>query len=170
MQQPEINLIIIIAAQIILTIIITKTFLSSSDKKEFATKTIIIIIILLGLSLAFIAAHNKPTPIPEQTKIQSTINNLQESSRTQKAIPQSQSIEKDQKAPSESQEPSPSETQENTTQEIINKIESKKKYIIVSNQYAQTLNSFLETHCYKKVATTPDGNLYEYQRPQFGFR
>lgn len=169
MQQPEINLIIIIAAQIILTIIITKTFLSSSDKKEFATKTIIIIIILLGLSLAFIAAHNKPAPIPEQKPIQSTINNLQESSRTQKAIPQSQNTEKDKKDPSENQQPSPSEPQKNTTQEIINKIEKREKYIIITNQYAQTLNTFLETHDYKKVATTPDGNLYEYQRPHFGW-
>ena len=164
MQQPEINLIIIIAAQIILTIIITRTFLSSSDKKEFAPKTIIIIIILLGLSLAFITTQNKPTPIPEQKPIQSTINNLQKSSRTQKVIPQDQNSEKGKKDPSKSQQPSPSEAQKNTTQEIIDKIQSKEEYIIVSNQYAQTMNSFLETHDYKKVATTPDGNLYEYQR------
>lgn len=142
MQQTEINqLLIIIAVQIILTIIITKTFLSSSDKKEFATKTIIIIIILLGLSLAFITTQNKPTPIPEQKPIQSTLNKLQESSRTQKAIPQSQNTEKDQKTPSEGQEPSPSEAQKNITQEIIDKIQSKEKYIIVSNQYAQTVNN-----------------------------
>ena len=131
---------------------------------------LLIIIILFGLTLMLITIQSKGHHTPKQEPVQSALSSLQKSDYTQKAIPQSQSIEKDQKAPSESQEPSPSETQENTTQEIINKIESKKKYIIVSNQYAQTLNSFLETHCYKKVATTPDGNLYEYQRPQFGFR
>lgn len=131
---------------------------------------LLIIIILFGLTLMLITIQSKGHHTPKQEPVQSTINNLQKSSRNQKAITQEQNTEKDQKAPSESQEPSPSEPQKNTTQEIINKIEKKEKYIIVSNQYAQTLNSFLETHCYKKVATTPDGNLYEYQRPQFGFR
>lgn len=170
MQQTEINqLLIIIVAQIILAIIITKTGLFSSDKKESVTKTIIIIIILFGLSLTLATIQNKSFPTSKQAPIQSVLSSMQESDCTQKEPPQ-ENIEKDKKTPSENQQPSPSETQKNTTQEIINKIESKKKYIIVSNQYAQTLNSFLETHCYKKVATTPDGNLYEYQRPQFGFR
>lgn len=131
---------------------------------------LLIIIVLFGLSLMLITIQGKSHHTPKQEPVQSALSSLQKSDCTQKEIPQDNSIQKDKKAFSESQEPSPSELQKNTTEEIINKIESKKKYIIVSNQYAQTLNSFLETHDYKKVATTPDGNLYEYQRVQWGYR
>lgn len=131
---------------------------------------LLIIIVLFSLSLMLITIQGKNHHTPKQEPVQSALSSLQKSDCTQKEIPQSNSLKKDQKTPSESQEQSPSEAQKNTTQEIINKIESKEKYIIVSNQYAQTLNSFLETHDYRKVATTPDGNLYEYQMAQFGFR
>lgn len=131
---------------------------------------LLIIIILFGLTLMLITIQSKGHHTPKQEPVQSALSSLQKSDYTQKEIPQDKSIEENKKTPSESQEPSPSEPQKNTTQEIINKIEKKEKYIIVSNQYAQTLNSFLETHDYRKVATTPDGNLYEYQMAKFGFR
>lgn len=124
----------------------------------------IIIIILCGLSLTLATIQDQSPRTPKQESIQSTVNNLQKSDYTQKAMPQGKIVDKGKKDPSENQQPSPSEAQKNITQEIIDKIQSKEKYIIVSNQYAQTMNSFLETHDYKKVATTPDGNLYEYQR------
>lgn len=124
----------------------------------------IIIIILCGLSLTLATIQDQSPRTPKQEPIQSTVNNLQKSDYTQKAMPQDKIVDKSKKDPSENQQPSPSEAQKNITQEIIDKIQSKEKYIIVSNQYAQTMNSFLETHDYKKVATTPDGNLYEYQR------
>ena len=49
----------------------------------------------------------------------------------------------------------------NKTEEIINQIHSKKKYIILSNQYSSSMHSFLQDNNYKKIATTPDGVLYE---------
>ena len=131
---------------------------------------LLIIIVLFGLSLMLITIQGKNHHTPKQEPVQSTLSSLQKSDCTQKEIPQDNSIQKNKKTPSESQEPSPSEAQKNITQEILNKIQSKEKYIILTNHYAQTMNSFFETHDYKKVATTPDGNLYEYQRPQFGFR
>lgn len=51
----------------------------------------------------------------------------------------------------------------NKTEEIINQIQSKKKYIILSNQYSSSMHSVLQDNNYKKIATTPDGILYELQ-------
>lgn len=49
----------------------------------------------------------------------------------------------------------------NKTEEIINQIQSKKKYIILSNQYSSSMHSFLQDNNYKKIATTPDGVIYK---------
>ena len=51
----------------------------------------------------------------------------------------------------------------NKTEEIINQIQSKKKYIILPNQYSSSMCDFLQQNNYKKITTTPDGILYELQ-------
>lgn len=51
----------------------------------------------------------------------------------------------------------------NKTEEIINQIQSKKKYIILPNQYSSSMCDFLQQNNYKKIITTPDGVLYELQ-------
>ena len=51
----------------------------------------------------------------------------------------------------------------NKTEEIINQIQSKKKYIILPNQYSSSMCDFLQQNNYKKITTTPDGVLYELQ-------
>ena len=51
----------------------------------------------------------------------------------------------------------------NKTEEIINQIQSKKKYIILPNQYSSSMCDFLQQNNYKKITTTPDGDVYELQ-------
>lgn len=51
----------------------------------------------------------------------------------------------------------------NKTEEIINQIQSKKKYIILPNQYSSSMCDFLQQNNYKKITTTPDGDIYELQ-------
>ena len=172
---------ITVVAIILVGIII---WLSLFDKKINSNKTISILVVFLLSILIIITLGQKTkiidlsTPNNSCTEIaknenQATIcnvENIQQHQSEQKATSESTKIEESKKLSSENQQSICSKTQKTKTEEIIDQVNNKKKYIIVSNQYKQSMNDFLEKKCYKKVATTPDGNLYEYQGTQFGFR
>lgn len=165
-------------------------WLSLFDKKFNSNKTISILVVFLLSILLIITVGQKAEIIDlstpnnsctetTKTENQTTISNIknmqqhQSEQNEQKTVSEPIKTEESKKLSSANQQNQQSicpKTQKTKTEEIIDQVNNKKKYIIIPNQYKQSMNDFLKNHGYEKVATTPDGNLYEYKRTQFGFR